>query len=330
MRDRDVTTPDHQWFGEHGARRRNWIEKRHELLRGVRAFFDRADFVEVETPLVVPSPGLDLHLAAFEVPDAARNGGARYLITSPEYQMKRLLSGGFERIYQLCKCFRREELGDHHEPEFTMLEWYRADAGSGAVMADTEQLVESLAVAICGTTQVPGTGGGTVDVRAPWPRMTVDDAFRAYVGRSMWDVLPDEEAFFRAYVDHIEPNLGNERPVFLVEWPASMASLARLLPHNPKLADRFEAYVGGVELCNGFGELTDPAEQRARLLRDPDARRAAGKPVYPLDERFLAALEAGIPPSAGNALGIDRLLAFLLAAPSIQDIIAIPNARCQE
>lgn len=300
------------------------LRQRAALFRSLRAFFDARGFLEVETPLAVPSPGLDLHLDAFEVQREGRD--PRYLITSPEYQMKRLLSGGLERIYQVCKCFRRNEQGSLHEPEFTMLEWYRAHAGSEEVMADTEQLVAHVARATHQGRAVVKGPEGEVDVTPPWPRMTVEQAFREYAGVEVDDVLPDEEQFFRILVDRIEPRLGQQQPVFLVDYPASMASLARLKPDNPKVADRFEAYVQGIELCNGFGELTDPAEQRRRFERDQQVRREAGKDVYPLDERFLQALETGMPESGGNALGIDRLVMLVLGAESIQEVLAIPNA----
>lgn len=291
------------------------------MLRAIRAHFDAAGFLEVETPAGVPNPGLDPHLDAFGVTGAR---GERWLITSPEYQMKRLVAAGFERIYQLCRCFRREELGDRHEPEFTMLEWYRANAGADDVMRDTEELVAAAATLLFGSPVVRG-----VDVTPPWPRMTIEEAFERFVGATAASHLDDEEKFFRAYVDRIEPELGRGGPVWVTEWPASMASLARLHPDRPHLADRFEAYVEGIELCNGFGELTDPVEQRRRFERDQAARREAGKPAYAIDERFLAALEAGLPPSGGNALGVDRLVAWLVGAPSIQDVIAIPAARLE-
>ena len=310
-----------EWVRLHEGERRlmRALETRAAALRAVRAFFDERGFLEVETPSAVPSPGLDLHLDAFGVAGAAEE---RWLITSPEYQMKRLLSGGLERIYQVCRCFRRGERGARHQPEFTMLEWYRALAGSDDVMRDTEEMVAHVARAVLGGTRV-----GSIDLAPPWDRLTVDEAFERHAGLRTVDVLPDEERFFRVLTETIEPMLGTERPVFLTEWPSSMASLARVLPHRPDRADRFECFAAGVELCNGFGELTDPVEQRARLERDRAARDLVGLPVYPIDERFLAALEEGMPPSGGNALGVDRLVMLLLGAPQIDDVVAIPDAR---
>ncbi|MCA9529661.1 MAG: EF-P lysine aminoacylase GenX [Myxococcales bacterium] len=310
------------WFDSARVER---LRERAAILREVRAFFDGRGFLEVQTPLVVPSPGLDLHLAAFEV---ATDAGPRWLITSPEYQMKRVVAGGVARVYQVCKTFRREELGALHEPEFTMLEWYDASEGASAetTMAQTEQLVAALARARSGEAACE-VDGRRIDLRPPWPRVRVDDAYRELAGCSMWDLLPDEERFFRAMVERVQPALGAERPVFLTHWPASMASLARLSPDEPTLALRYEAFIAGIELCNGFDELTDAAEQRARLERDQHARREAGLPVYPIDARFLAALEEGLPPCSGNALGVDRLVMLLTGAACVQDVLAIPHAR---
>jgi lysyl-tRNA synthetase class 2 len=311
----------------HVAARVARLRMRAELMREIRAFFDGQDFLEVETPLLVPSPGLDVHLDALRVEQRRHE---RYLITSPEYQMKRLLVGGLPRIYQLCKCFRNEELGDRHQPEFTMLEWYRADAAVEAVMHDTEQLVAQLARWLgarrgaaseaCATVH---SAFGDIDVTPPWPRLTMREAFANFCDVTMEEALRDEEQFYRLLIDRIEPGLAQMGAVFLCEWPASMASLARKKPDDPSVAERFEAYLGGVELCNGFGELTCPHEQRARLYADQAERRARNLPVYPIDERFLAALEEGMPPSAGNALGVDRLIMLLLGAAHIEDVLAL-------
>ena len=171
--------------------------------------------------------------------------------------------------------------------------------------------------------------GATVDLGAPFERLAVADAFARWAGVPAEDAIAlatrDEDRFFRLLVDAVEPALaGSPRPVFLVDYPAPFASLARLSARDPRVAERFELYVAGVELCNGFGELTDAAEQRARLVRDQEARRQAGKPVYPIDERFLAALEEGMPPSAGNALGLDRLVAVCLGGTNIGAVSAFP------
>lgn len=297
------------------------LRARAALLHEVRAFFCAQGFVEVETASMVPSPGLDLHLDAFEV----RGGRApRWLITSPEYQMKRLLGDELPRIFQLCRCFRRNELGTHHEPEFTMLEWYRAHAGSVEVMRDTEEMVAHVAWSLHGAPIIE-RDGRIIDCTPPWPRLTVREAFKQFADTEMDAVLHDEEKFFLTLIEKIEPELGRTKPTFLVDWPSSMASLARLRPEDPSVADRFEAYIDGIEICNGFGELVDPVEQRDRLERDQKKRAERGLPVYPIDERFIAALECGIPPSGGNALGVDRLVMLVLGAKSVADVVAIPS-----
>jgi lysyl-tRNA synthetase class 2 len=299
------------------------LQQRASLLRAIRRFFDARGFLEIETPLLVPSPGLDVHLDALSV---STRQGTRYLVTSPEYQMKRLLAGGLERIYQLGKCFRNDEVGTRHQPEFTMLEWYRGFADVDAVMADTEQLVAELASAHSGA-PVLHSAWGEVDVTPPWQRLTMREAFARFCDVSMEEALRDEELFFRKLVDQIEPRLAELGAVFLCEWPASLASLARRKPDDPSVAERFEAYVAGIELCNGFGELTDAHEQRARFLVDQTVRAERGLPVYPIDERFLSALAQGIPPSGGNALGVDRLLMLLLGAEHIEEVLALGLSR---
>jgi lysyl-tRNA synthetase class 2 len=295
------------------------LRERAAVCAGSRRFFDARGFVEVQTPVVVPSPGLDVHLDAFEVTGGDR-GAPRWLSTSPEYQMKRLLAAGWSRIYQVAPCFRRGELGARHNPEFTMLEWYRAGAHVAEVMGDTEQLVAAV------TGGAVRLGERTIDVRPPFERVSVCDAFARFAGWSREQTLDaaagDEGRYFRALVDEVEPGLsGLDRAVFLVDYPASQASLARVRPDDPAVAERFELYVAGVELCNGFGELVDPVEQRARLVRDQAARRARGLQVYPIDERFLAALSR-VPPSAGNALGLDRLAALTCGTTEIADVVA--------
>lgn len=304
-------------------KQRRLIE-RARVLRTVRGFFDARDFLEVETPIVVPSPGLDVYLDA---PVVTTRAGERYLGTSPEYQMKRLLAGGLERIYQVTKCFRNDEIGERHQPEFSMLEWYRGFASVEAVMRDTEELVCAVACALHGKPEL-ATAWGPVDVAPPWPRITVREAFARFARVDVAEVVADEARFYELLVEQVEPALGElGGALFLCDYPASMASLARKKPGDTAVAERFEAYVAGIELCNGFGELTDPREQRARLEADQATRRERGLPVYPIDERFLRALEEGIPPSGGNALGLDRLVMLALGAAHIEDVIALPASR---
>jgi lysyl-tRNA synthetase class 2 len=319
------TRADSEWGHLIGARLAN-LRKRQQLKRVVQSYFDTAGFLEVDTPAIVPCPGLDVHLDALEV--TGMRAGARWLHTSPEYQMKRLLTTSLPGIYQLGKAFRRGEQGRLHEPEFTMLEWYRTFSDAETVMRDTEQLVAAAARDLVGSLVVPGSGAGAgVDVTPPWDRMSVEHAFERFAGIALADVLPDEEKYFQLLAERIEPQLGRERATFLTDYPARMASLAKLSAKDPRYAERFEAYIDGVELCNGFSELTDASEQRARFERDRSERAQLGSTVYPVDEYFMAALEEGIPPSGGNALGFDRLLMLLVGARHIDEVIALPASR---
>ncbi|MBK6513772.1 MAG: EF-P lysine aminoacylase GenX [Polyangiaceae bacterium] len=300
------------------------LEARARAAAALRALFASWRFLEVETPSLVPCPGLDTHLDAFEAfPTAAL---PRFLITSPEYQMKRLLVGGIPRCFQLARSFRRGELGSRHNPEFTMLEWYRAFSGMNDVLEDTEAIVLAVNAEIGG----PQSLLSTLDLERPFPRLSVAEAFERFAGVAATETLrladEDSEQFYRLLIERVEPGLATlGAPVFLERYPASMASLARTCADDPRFAERFELYACGVELCNGFGELTHGGEQRARFERDRAERTARGLPVYPIDERFLTALEEGMPPSGGNALGFDRLVMLALGAPSLDAVMAFPE-----
>jgi elongation factor P--(R)-beta-lysine ligase len=287
------------------------------IVREIRGFFEGEGFLEVETPIRIPAPAPEEHI------DPEPSGG-RFLAASPELQMKRLVaSGAYERIFQISRCFRRGERGARHLPEFTMLEWYRAGAGIEALMADCEALIGRAAAAV-GAFPIVSFQGRAVDLAPPWERREVSDAFARFAG---WRPggAPDAERFTRDLVDLVEPALPRARPVFLAGYPASMASLARLDPSDPERAERFELYAGGLELANGFAELTDAAEQRARFEEAVGERRDRGATCPPLDERLLAALEIGLPPCAGIALGVDRLVMLLTGATSIDDVVAFPE-----
>lgn len=317
------------------------LRLRARILSGIRRFFDAAGFLEVETPLLVRCPGQEPHLNAFETSD---EGERFYLPTSPEYAMKRLLSAGFERIYQLCKSFRREPHGRLHNPEFTMLEWYRAYADGRAIMADAEGLIAHLATDLF-REPILRYGAHTIDLTPPYERLSVHDALRyyarieadpfadpgAFIGQARalgyTHVLPDdaaEVAFFKVFLDAVERHLGTSKPTFLIDYPAEMAALAKCKSDAPHLADRFELYIAGIELANAFTELNDPVEQYARLKAEARQRAAAQQPAYPIDARFLAALEAGMPPSGGIALGVDRLVMLLVGAGSVGEVMAFP------
>ena len=268
-----------------------------------RAFFAERGFLEVTTPLRVPAPGVDFHV------DAIAASG-QYLITSPELEMKRLLVGGLPKIFQLARVARAEEQGPLHAPEFTMLEWYRAFSGLEDVLRDTEQLVRSVVRSLAGEDDVFVLGHRKVNVAKPFERITVRQAFAQYAGVKDAARLAarDEDRYFELLVSRVEPALAERPcPVFLTHYPISQAALSRPHADDPSVAERAELYFGGVELCNAYGELTDAREQRRRMQREAERRQELGRPVDPLDEAFLAALAEGMPPSAGNALGFERL-----------------------
>jgi lysyl-tRNA synthetase class 2 len=269
-----------------------------------RAFFTERGFLEVATPLRVPAPGVDFHV------DAIAAGG-QYLITSPELAMKRLLVGGMPRIFQLARVARADEQGPLHAAEFTMLEWYRAFADLEQVLADTEQLVRQVVQSLAGGDEVFVLGSRKVDVGKPFQRLTVREAFAKYAGidDAAGLAASDEDRYFELLVSRVEPALATcAQPVFLTHYPISQAALSRPHPSDPTVAERAELYFGGVELCNAYGELTDAVEQRRRMQQEAERRQALQRPVYALDEPFLASLVEGMPPSAGNALGFDRLV----------------------
>jgi lysyl-tRNA synthetase class 2 len=297
------------------------LRARSRALAVVRAYFDAQRFVEVDTPVRVRTPGLDVHVDAL-----GAHGG--FLVTSPEFHMKRLLAGGLPRIYQLIHCSRADEQGAQHEPEFMMLEWYRAFADQTDVMRDTEHVVESVTREIAGKPRLRLTDGRRIDVTEPYDRVSVREAFREHAGvaDAVDLAATDESRYFELLVSAVEPALARrDRPVFLIDYPATQASLARRSPADPSVAERFELYVAGVELCNGFSELTCPVEQRQRFEHDQQVRAGSGRPVYPLDERFLAALAEGLPPAGGNALGFDRLLALACGTSTIAEVQAFPH-----
>ena len=294
------------------------LRARADLAARTRQFFATQGFLEVQTPLVVDAPGTEVHIAPTKVSQRQRPGDApadRYLICSPEHHLKRLLAAGSGSIYQFGPVFRDGEYGRHHRPEFSLLEWYRPWADLDAVLSDCESWLCGLAGAADLTYQ-----GHRVTLERPWPRVPFLDALAERGGITEPHRLTSEEQL-RALVDHVEPTLGIARPEFLVDYPIAMASLARPNPTDPSVSERAELYVAGLELANGFGELTDAAEQRRRFARDNAARHALGRPELPIDEAFLAALEQGMPPSAGMAVGFDRVVMLLTGASDIDQVL---------
>jgi lysyl-tRNA synthetase class 2 len=284
------------------------------LIQALRAFFIDRGYLEVETPLRIPAPAPEAHI----VPLTSESW---FLQTSPELGMKRLLAAGIPRIFQLCKCFRKGERGDRHLPEFTMLEWYAAKSDYRDLMADCEALLRHLAAAM-GKEGVLEWKGRRIDFGSEWERITVAEAFRRYVPCTVEEALRKDQ-FDEMLVEYVEPHLGMTTPTFLCDYPAALGALARLSPTDPTVAERFELYVAGLELANGFSELVDPVEQRARFLAEQESIRLQSRAPGPMPERFLDALEA-MPPAAGIALGVDRLVMLFAGADNIEQVVAFP------
>jgi len=292
------------------------------LLATVRAWFAEQGFVEADVGALASSPGAEVHTSAFQArtgpahPD--QKGDALYLHTSPEFAMKRFLAAGEEKIFFLGKVYRAGEVGPLHAQEFTMLEWYRSGASYEAVIRDALAIVVRIAEA-AGAKGFQWKGR-TCDPFGPVERLTVRDAFARYANSPPPD---DPDAFAEALVAAVEPHLGGPGLTLLHDYPLSEAALARPCPHDPSVAERFELYAAGVELANGYGELTDPVEQRRRLeAAMADKKRRYGE-AWPLDEAFLKSLSQ-MPPASGCALGFDRLVMLALQAPSLRHVLWTP------
>ncbi|WP_429886183.1 EF-P lysine aminoacylase EpmA [Geoalkalibacter halelectricus] len=298
-----MAEPNWRLAGKHSR-----LMERARILHRIRAFFMDRDFLEVETPHRVPGNAPEAYIAPVQ-------SGDWFLHTSPELSMKRLLAAGYPRLFQICRCWRAAERGSRHLPEFTMLEWYRAQADYQALMDDCEALFHALAPSGHLTWQ-----GRTIDLGPPWERLSVAEAFTRYTDTTARQALA-EDRFDELIACEIEPRLGWDKPCFLADYPAELAALARKKPGNPEVAERFELYIAGVELANAFSELTDPQEQRARFAREEAQRLQAGQPPYPVPKKFLAEL-AHMPPAAGIALGVDRLVMLLTDAATIDEVVA--------
>jgi lysyl-tRNA synthetase class 2 len=308
------------WDKSRHADRQPFLQARTAILRAVRAWFEAEGFTEVEPAALVVSPGAEVHVDAFEA-------DGRYLHTSPEFAMKKLLAAGEEKIFALGKVWRRGDDGPLHASEFTMLEWYRAGAPYQHVMRDS---VEIARVAAAETGNLLRWKARSCDAHAAPEHLTVRDAMARYLPLSLAEKGPGDEGrgdahdeFSKAIV-RIEPHLGVDHLTLLHEYPISEAALAQRTQHDPSVAERFEMYACGVELANGFGELTDPAEQRARLVADMAEKQKRYGKSWPIDEDFLAAL-AHMPPASGVALGFDRLVMLASHARSIQDVLWTPR-----
>lgn len=345
-----------RWWRRDGFdRRRPFLEARARILAALRSVFTEAGFVEVDTPALQVSPGLEPHLVAFETELRGPHPEDRarlYLHTSPEFAMKKLLVAGMERIVQISHVFRNAERSATHHPEFMMIEWYRAGAGYRALIPDCERVLRAAAAA-AGRQHLIWRGAHC-DPAQPCEVITVAEAFARATGIDLLATAPDprtprvadldretarigiparpgdrwEDLFFRVFLERIEPTLGIGRPTVLVDWPVSMAALSRPSAADPRVAERFELYVCGLELANAFGELTDPVIQARRFEADMDLKAELYGVRYPIDDDFLAALDpdrgGGLPESAGIALGFDRLVMLATGAEHIEDVLWAP------
>jgi lysyl-tRNA synthetase class 2 len=318
------------WHPESLAARLPFLRRRALLTQATRAFFAARGYTEVETACAVPTPGEEVHLRAWRTRRHLPEGGAQelWLHTSPEFAMKRLLVAGAGPIFQLARVWRDFEGSRTHLGEFTMLEWYRPGLGLAGLMDETEALLRA-------TLPPPIWAGG-------FARVSVPEAFARWVGADVLGTEGDapalareagvrlregedwEDLFFRLLLERVEPQFGRGGPTFLTHWPASQAALARRDPADPRVALRFELFVGGVELANAFEELTDAQEQAARFRQDRVRRHALYGEDWPMDEDFLAALRHGMPPASGIALGFDRLAMLASGAERIEQVLWMP------
>ncbi|MBN1957654.1 MAG: EF-P lysine aminoacylase GenX [Desulfuromonadales bacterium] len=290
------------------AKKRPVLEQRARILQQIRAFFSSNNFLEVDTPHRIPANAPEFYI------DAVASEGW-FLHTSPELCMKRLLAAGYERIFQICHCWRAGEEGHKHLPEYNMLEWYRCHCDYHQLMQDCEDLICRLC-----ENRLLHWQGQPIDLTPPWPRLTLSEAFSRYSPVPLRTALANNQ--FDLIIDRdIEPQLPADRPLFLYDYPLEQASLARRKPGSPDVAERVELYIGGLELANGFSELNDQNEQRQRFEQEEKLRRQAGKTPYPTPQKFLDEL-AQLPPSAGIALGIDRLVMLMSDTHQIEDVVS--------
>jgi elongation factor P--(R)-beta-lysine ligase len=339
-----------RWWTPHShADRRPTLLARGRIKSALRGWFEGQGFVEVECGALAVSPGNETHLHAFAT-ELVATGGARqtlYLHTSPEFAAKKLLAAGETRIFDFARVFRNRERGLTHAPEFTMLEWYRANEDYAAVIADSLAILR-MAADVTGLREF-SFRDRICDPRAEAQRLSVADAFSHHAGIDLLKTLSPQgegdreklayaakrggvvvaendnwaDIFSKVLVARVEPRLGIAQPTVLYEYPRCEAALARATPHDPRIAERFELYVCGVELANGFGELTDPIEQRKRFEAEMDEKQRIYRERYPLDEDFLDAL-AQMPPASGVAMGFDRLVMLATGSRKLDDVIWTP------
>lgn len=342
------------WKPELYQRKITFLQERQKIIKSIRNYFDEQGFFEVETPSLQISPGLEVHLKAFKTSleepfyDKTKT---LYLHTSPEFSMKKLLVAGLPKIYQICHVYRNAERSDRHHPEFTMIEWYRANDDYLSIMEDCKKLIRNATKNL--GKNILSYKGSFCDPFKDWEMLTIQNAFLKYANIDVLATIdnpdnPDpnpqklikeakkigihcsendrwEDVFFRICLDKVEPKLGfNGVPTIFYEYPKCLAALSRKKPSDPRVSERFELYVCGLELGNAFSELTDVQEQRKRFSADMDMKEKLYAERYPIDEDFMNALAFGMPPSAGIAVGVDRLVMVITGANNIDDVLWVP------
>lgn len=293
------------------------LQLRARMLAAIRRYLNDNDFLAVETPVRLPAPALEDYIEA-------EPSGSQWLRTSPELHMKRLLAAGYEKIYQIGPCFRTGERGRRHLPEFTMLEWYRLNANWRDILHDTQCLLLQV-LQDCLNRNTCQFRGQNIDFTTPWDEISVEEAFRKYAAADLNQCL-DNDTFEQVLVEQIEPHLGFAKPLILSEYPLACSGLSQAIPGRPDRVERWEMYVCGLELGNACSELLEPQEQERRFAACIELRRQQNRPVYPLDQPFLEALRLGLPPTAGIAIGLDRLAMILANADTIDEVVAFPEA----
>ena len=321
------------------------ISLRAEIYKAIRTFFETRDFLEIDAPLVTPFPTLDANIHSIQatVTDIPGKPTHLFLHTSPEHAMKKLLPSGIPRMYFLGKVFRDREFTNLHNPEFTMLEWYRTNASYVDIQTDAETLIHHVAQSVLGK-DVIAYNDRPIDLRPPWDRqplasvflektgirlgsVSTDDALRAEAERIDIQAAEDdnwETLFFRIFLERVEPGLGIPKPMFILDYPSRMGLMAKNKETDPEWVERAELYVGGVELATGYSELLDPDEQMRRFLNEQEIKKQTLGLDYPVDTELIHALEHDIPPSAGMSIGVDRLIMLFADKHNIQDVLLFP------
>jgi len=297
------------------------LKQRAQILNTIRQFFNDRGVLEVETPLLCYATSTDPHLHSFHVP------GAGYLQTSPEFSMKRLLAANSGPIFQLCKAFRGEESGRKHNREFTILEWYQPGYDHQQLMSEMDELIQT--VLHCESADRKTYQTIFIEMLGVDPiNDSIESLKQAAISLNAPDLGDNRDAWLQLLISHfIEPKLGEHRPIFIYDYPVSQAELAKINPDQPEVGQRFELYFKGLELANGYHELTDAAEQHRRFVADNITRQERALPTLPIDTRLLTALAHSFPECAGVALGIDRLIMLALSATHIENIISFTDSR---